>query len=285
MNKKITAFAMSAVMAFSGFASLGTVVSAAEAPVNITIAASKVSGWKTVDGDKYYYGKDGEPLTGWKKIGGETYYFGKDGVMRTGWVKLSGSTYYFGRDGKMRTGKISINGKTYNFGSDGKLSTGKSKTKTAKKGKTSVSWGESSASVEKKLQGMNYFALGPIIIVFNGNIDFSNYDASKTALDATFYMFDEDDALQMYGTVKEGNSVSSQVTSLKNSGYKTLASTVIEGSTAYFLKKGSTTVMVMSAEEEGKRYTVCMYLSPEMSADMLAGDTSEIQGIFGSLGV
>ncbi|MBR4223277.1 MAG: hypothetical protein IKR73_00545 [Oscillospiraceae bacterium] len=146
MTKKMIAFTMSAVISLSGVASLGNAASAAEQPVNISIAASKASGWKTIDGNKYCYGKDGKPLTGWKKISGDTYYFGKDGVMRTAWVKLSGSIYYFGKDGKMRTGKVSINGKTYNFGSDGKLSSGKSKpqTSTTKTSSSKSSSGEGS---------------------------------------------------------------------------------------------------------------------------------------------
>lgn len=292
---------MSAVIALSGLTSFGAAVSADE-PLNVSVSASKLTGWQTVDGGKYYYGKDGKPLTGWKKIGGDTYYFnsakngkavtgfvtisgstyyfGQDGVMRTGWVKLSGDTYYFGNDGVMRTGTRTISGKTYTFGKDGKLSTSASKTKTAAKSssKKSVSWGESSASVEKKLAGLDYFSLGPMIMVFNSDATDPN-----AKLDCTFYLFDDAEKLQMYGTMKEG--VSSKRNSLEKSGYKLVVKENYEGNMVYLYTKGSVAVVVSDYVSEGVKYGMTMYLSPEITKEMTSGNTDTLESIFDDIGM
>ncbi|MCD8105787.1 MAG: L,D-transpeptidase family protein, partial [Lachnospiraceae bacterium] len=71
-----------------------------------------VTGWKTVNGSKYYFSptgkgvKKGRALTGWKTISGNKYYFSSNGKMQTGWVTISGSTYYFNSSGVLQTGGI-----------------------------------------------------------------------------------------------------------------------------------------------------------------------------------
>ncbi|MCD7762525.1 MAG: hypothetical protein LUI14_04895 [Lachnospiraceae bacterium] len=53
------------------------------------------TGWKTVDGSKYYYVK-GKKTTGWKKISGKYYYFSSSGKLQTN--KIVGSKkkgYYY----------------------------------------------------------------------------------------------------------------------------------------------------------------------------------------------
>ncbi len=60
------------------------------------------NGWKTIQGNTYYFNKRGYALTGFKKIGDYKYYFTSKGVRRVNkWVRINGSKYYFGADGKM----------------------------------------------------------------------------------------------------------------------------------------------------------------------------------------
>ncbi|MCD8014142.1 MAG: hypothetical protein LUG99_13385 [Lachnospiraceae bacterium] len=57
--------------------------------------AEAYTGWKKVDGVKYYY-VDGEKVTGWKKISGKYYYFNAKGKLQTN--KIVGSKkkgYYY----------------------------------------------------------------------------------------------------------------------------------------------------------------------------------------------
>lgn len=119
-------------------------------------------GWNRIDGDWYYYGKNGKALTGWlqqaawyyfdtdgkmvtglQTIGGQKYYFDKSGVMKTGWQKIDntwyyftpsgaaakgwlqqGVWYYFNADGEMLTGLHIIGGNKYYFDSSGAMKTG-----------------------------------------------------------------------------------------------------------------------------------------------------------------
>ncbi len=83
-------------------------------------------GWSNPNSDlekRVYYSKNGVPLTGLYTINGEKYYFKKDGTMHTGWLStVSGTKYYFNRYGIIASGKwVRINGKIYYFKPDGKL--------------------------------------------------------------------------------------------------------------------------------------------------------------------
>ena len=91
------------------------------------------SGFKTIGGKKYYFikTKKGMMATGWQKIGADKYYFGTNGAMRTGWQTISGKRYYFESSGKMVVGNVKIKGKSYSFGSDGALIEGTAATGVA----------------------------------------------------------------------------------------------------------------------------------------------------------
>ena len=88
-------------------------------------------GWKTVDGNTYYYNENGEKVIGWQQIDGNTYYFKKStgrmliglqtigsgqyyfdpltGILQTGWQQIDGDRYYFKKStGKMLTGLQTI---------------------------------------------------------------------------------------------------------------------------------------------------------------------------------
>lgn len=63
-------------------------------------ASEKLSGWKTINGQKYYYMFSGEPAkNSWIGYGGEWYLFNENGVMQTGWVNYNGIMYYLDESG------------------------------------------------------------------------------------------------------------------------------------------------------------------------------------------
>lgn len=89
------------------------------------------TGFKTIDGKKYYFTASGIMKSGWVKVNGFDYYYKKDGTQTRGWANISGSTYYFWPDtknghysGTMAKGIQKINGFTYYFGTDGKQALG-----------------------------------------------------------------------------------------------------------------------------------------------------------------
>ena len=42
----------------------------------------------------WYYVQDNHRMTGWKRIDGQLYYFDENGKMQTGWIK-AGTSWYF----------------------------------------------------------------------------------------------------------------------------------------------------------------------------------------------
>ena len=80
------------------------------------------TGWNTINGFKYYMGKDGVIRSGFQNIGGKQYYFWPktekghySRTMATGWNTINGFKYYMGKDGAIRTGWQTIGGKKYYF--------------------------------------------------------------------------------------------------------------------------------------------------------------------------
>lgn len=79
----------------------------------------KVTGWQTIKGHEYYFGKSGknkyQMLTGWQTIGGKKYYFKKTGKtagqMLTGWQTIGKNKYYFIASGK-NAGQMAVGWKT-----------------------------------------------------------------------------------------------------------------------------------------------------------------------------
>ena len=78
-----------------------------------------VSGWQTIDAEKYYFHDDHSMGRSWQVIGGKAYYLGEDGAMRTGWQTIEDALYYFGGDGVLRTGWQEIDGQRYYFEGSG----------------------------------------------------------------------------------------------------------------------------------------------------------------------
>ena len=61
----------------------------------------KASGWKTINGNEYYFGEDGAAVTGIQLVQYQglsfIFYFDESGVLQCpdGWLTVDGKTYYF----------------------------------------------------------------------------------------------------------------------------------------------------------------------------------------------
>ena len=298
MKRKITALALSSVIAASGLSLVSAPASAewvkSGSSYSYTDGGKKLTGWQEIDGGRYYFDKSGKALTGWYRISGDKYYFnaakkgrmstlwvkigssyyyfGSDGVMRTGWVKLDGKTYYFGSDGVMRTGTVKIDGKAYRFGTDGVLA---GKVASASKS-GSVSWNDSIADVEEMLENkdIEYVTMGSAIL--SGDFE---------GMNITYYLFDDDDVLGVYGNMYEGTDTGSAGNKLKNAGYKFYGKVDAGGSDVYFYRnKLNNLAFVTSYESDGKHFVMSMYCSPKLSKQIEKGDTSDFADILGSIG-
>lgn len=81
--------------------------------------------WLKIDGEIYYFKKDGYLQTGWKTYKNKRYYFNDQGQLYTGWKKIGKSKYYFSKStGAAATGKVKIASKYYYFSSKGVMQTG-----------------------------------------------------------------------------------------------------------------------------------------------------------------
>ncbi len=65
------------------------------------VPAKGTHGFKTINGKRYYYKKDGRLATGWTRINNNRYYMGKNGIVRTGWRRIGGKDYYFNFRGRL----------------------------------------------------------------------------------------------------------------------------------------------------------------------------------------
>ena len=82
------------------------------------------TGWVSVDNTWYYLNEDGTMETGWVSVGGHWYYLNTDGTMETGWAFVGGHWYYLNEDGTMETGWASVGGHWYHLDSNGVMGTG-----------------------------------------------------------------------------------------------------------------------------------------------------------------
>jgi len=84
------------------------------------------TGWKTINGSKYYFNSEGVMKTGWFKYKSAWYYLKSNGKMKTGWLKLKGRYFFLQKNGKMKTGwHDDADGNTYYLNSEGVMLTGR----------------------------------------------------------------------------------------------------------------------------------------------------------------
>ena len=82
---------------------------------------SLVKGFKTIDGDTYYFdAKSGQMVSGLVCVNGKLYCFDTDGKRKTGFFEYDGRKYYADPDGVINTtGLVTVDGKTYCFRTNG----------------------------------------------------------------------------------------------------------------------------------------------------------------------
>lgn len=61
------------------------------------------TGWKTIDGKKYWFDSKGAMATGWKTISNKKYWFNSNGVMATGTRTIGGKQYTFDSNGALKS--------------------------------------------------------------------------------------------------------------------------------------------------------------------------------------
>ncbi|MDO5516569.1 MAG: hypothetical protein Q4F66_03370 [Clostridium sp.] len=86
---------------------------------------SKVTDWKFINNEWYYFDSNGNMKTDWIESGGKWYYLSESGSMKTGWIKDSSNTwYYLNASGDMKTGWLYYNNKWYYLNDNGSMQTG-----------------------------------------------------------------------------------------------------------------------------------------------------------------
>lgn len=85
-----------------------------------------LTGWQTIDGNRYYLGSDGYRYTYYCLILNDHYYFNGNGVMQTGWIQMNntGEWYHFGENGKLTKYTVTENGNRYCYYPGGTMITG-----------------------------------------------------------------------------------------------------------------------------------------------------------------
>ena len=82
------------------------------------------SAWETIDGQKYWFDKNGYMVSGWQVIDNTWYYFESSGAMHTGWLLLGNTWYYLHANGKMATGWLLLGDTWYYLHGSGAMATG-----------------------------------------------------------------------------------------------------------------------------------------------------------------
>lgn len=63
--------------------------------------ANVSTGWQTDENGSWYQNADGSYfVSGWKEIEGQKYFFDENGYIKTGWVEVDGEDFYFDEQGK-----------------------------------------------------------------------------------------------------------------------------------------------------------------------------------------
>lgn len=83
----------------------------------------KMTGWKRIDGQLYYFDDNGKMQTGWIEAGTSWYFLQKNGVLKTGWINYNNKWYYADSSGVIQTGIINISGRVYIFDNNGVMKT------------------------------------------------------------------------------------------------------------------------------------------------------------------
>ena len=202
---------------------------------DVVISDDRVSGFVTDNGETFYM-EDGVPVTGWKTIDGDRYYFYKSsssksgathtkGAMATGWQSLDGDRFYFFKSasdkdgsshkkGTMATGWQTIDGDRYYFYKSASSKTGAAH----KKGAIATGW--------QKIDGKKFY--------FYKSVSTKAGDSHKKGAMATGWQTLDGNRFYFYKSSKT-NSGSSHNKGEMATGWQT-----IDGAKYYFYKTAKT---------------------------------------------
>ena len=135
--------------------------------------ATADTGWRTIDGNTYYY-VNGQPVTGERQIGGYWYYFDSNGIMQTGFVDLGHKVVYYNGYGRMQYGEQHIDGYWYFFD-------------------------RGSGAMER-----GFVDLGHKVVYYNGE---GHMLYGEQQIDGYWYFFDRDSGAMQRGFVDLGHKV------------------------------------------------------------------------------
>ena len=242
MKRKITALALSSVIAASG----------------LSLVSAPASAEWVKSGSSYSYTEGGKKLTGWQEIDGGKYYFNKEGKALTGWYKIGGKTYYFNsaKKGRMVTGTVKIGSKTYTFGSDGVL---RGETKSASK--SGIPFGASKVTLKKSITSDGYV----IVDESEGYIAFR-----KTGDERKYMYIFENGKMTAYVSSIDGNTADSLKKHFKNSGYESVVSYQDDQYDFNMVEKGDS--LVFFGYYGNHDWTMTLYMSPELSREIKEND-------------
>lgn len=90
-----------------------------------------LTGWQTIDGQRYYFDANGKKVVGWIETEDGRYYADSQGVLQLGFVTIGEETYYLPEDGITLSGLQTVEGKQFYFTADGALQNGWFETENA----------------------------------------------------------------------------------------------------------------------------------------------------------
>lgn len=86
--------------------------------------AKPLTGWQTIEGNRYYFSSDGTMQTGWLEQDGKRYYLTQEGTPHSGWLEQDGTRYYLTQEGTPYSGWLEQDGKRYYLDNNGKIQSG-----------------------------------------------------------------------------------------------------------------------------------------------------------------
>lgn len=84
---------------------------------------AKLTGWKIINGQMYYFNGNGKMHTGWIKAGDSWYFLQSNGALKKGWIYNNNNWYFADSNGAIQAGALNIAGKVYVFGTNGVMKT------------------------------------------------------------------------------------------------------------------------------------------------------------------
>lgn len=176
-------------------------------------APSASAEWVEQDGVKSYVTESGEKALGWQTIDGKLFFFDSTGTMRTGLLKIGDNIYYLTEEGAVVGTTVEVGGKSYTFDENGALQT--ELPDASKSSEVKIRFGMSIEDVQAKISKKYPFVmpLDNVLLLAASSLDASN---------ASIYMFDENNKMQVCGEFSEKDRSAYYKKALEKAGYKSV---------------------------------------------------------------